>query len=100
MPTTTLADPITMAAPTETMAAPAVTMAAVAGGTTQMTMPATISMAPQASTFTQYAPQTTTTRELGAPVYVSGQASLAAPTVTMAAPAFTEVFAAPAYSTV
>ena len=32
-------------------------------------------MAPQASTFTQYAPQTTTTREVGAPVYVSGQAS-------------------------
>merc|ERR1719510_1406876 len=49
--------------------------AAMLGGTTQMTMPATISMGSGAGTFTEYAPQTTTTREVGAPVYVSGQAS-------------------------
>merc|ERR1719232_21548 len=45
------------------------------GGTTQMTMPATISTGSAAGTFTEYAPTTTTTRETGAPVYVSGAAT-------------------------
>merc|ERR1712013_241821 len=49
--------------------------AAVMGGTTQMTMPATISTGSAAGTFTEYAPTTTTTRETGAPVYISGASS-------------------------
>merc|ERR1740123_758047 len=40
-----------------------------------MTMPATISTGSAAGTFTEYAPTTTTTRETGAPVYVSGAAT-------------------------
>merc|ERR1740129_2602789 len=49
--------------------------AAVMGGPTQMTMAASISTGSAAGTFTEYAPTTTTTRETGAPVYVSGAAT-------------------------
>merc|ERR1719389_1553881 len=49
--------------------------AAVMGGTTQMTVHATISTGSAAGTFTEFAPTTTTTRETGAPVYISGASS-------------------------
>merc|ERR1740121_948207 len=49
--------------------------AAIMGGTTQMTVPATISTGSAAGAFTEFAPTTTTTRETGAPVYISGASS-------------------------
>merc|ERR1719476_939793 len=49
--------------------------AAVMGGTTQMTVPTTISAGSAAGTFTEFASTTTTTRETGAPVYISGASS-------------------------